>query len=117
MLHVRHQVFLAALLSAGLVLSHAPASSQEQRQCPSLKAADGSCVDPGLVAAANRRAAIVASQFTSYLGTPMGSVGTPFIPQERLFRDDTRLYGLPTNLRADVLKGDKDITITTTRSK
>ena len=47
----------------------------------------------------------------------MGSVGTPFIPQERLFRDDTRLYGLPTNLRADVLKGDKDITITTSRSK
>lgn len=116
MLHLRHRVLHTVLLLAGLALSHAPASSQEQ-QCPSIRAADGSCVDPKLVATANRRAAIVASQFTSYQGTAMGSVGMPFIPQERLFRDDTRLYGLPTNMSVDVLKGDNDVKITTTRSK
>jgi hypothetical protein len=91
-----------------------PAAWSQERQCASLKAADGSCADPKLVEMANRRAAIVSSQFTSYLGTPLGSVGMPFIPQERLFRDDPVLFGLPTNktITIDDVNGK-----TTTRSK
>ena len=97
---------------AALVPAAAPLFAQD-KACASIKAADGSCVDPGLVATANKRAAIVSSQFTSYLGTPMGSVTTPFIPQERLFRDDQTLYGLPTNT---TITGDAP-NITTKRSK
>lgn len=93
------RILSALALLVALAAATAPASAQQKaKTCPSIKAADGSCVDPGLVATANKRAAIVSSQFTSYLGTPMGSVGQPFIPQERLFRDDQTLYGLPTNV-------------------
>jgi hypothetical protein len=87
---------LGTLAVIAVAAAAAPAVSQEKQQCPSIKAADGSCADPRLVEAANRRAAIVSSQSTSYLGTPLGSVGMPFIPQERLFRDDPTLFGLPT---------------------
>jgi hypothetical protein len=91
-----------------------PAAWSQEQQCASVKALDGSCADPKLVDMANRRAAIVSSQFTSYLGTPLGSVGMPFIPQERLFRDDPVLFGLPTNKNVTI---DDVTSKTTTRSK
>ena len=113
MRHSCHSLLPALLGLAGMT-ALATAAWPQQAQCPSVKAADGSCADPRLVEMANRRAAIVSSQFTSYLGTPQGSVGMPFIPQERLFRDDTVLFGLPTNkstIISDTGGG------TTTRSK
>src|SRR5262245_33066471 len=103
---------LVVMASVSAVTVPAPAQ-EKQPQCPSIKAADGTCADPKLVEAANRRAAIVSSQFTSYLGTPLGSVGMPFIPQERLFRDDPTLFGLPTTRTTT----DIDNISSTTRSK
>jgi hypothetical protein len=113
MRHSCHSLLQAILVLAGMTALLPPAWSQEP-QCASVKAADGSCADPRLVEMANKRAAIVSSQFTSYLGTPLGSVGMPFIPQERLFRDDPVLFGLPTNksVTIDDVNGK-----TTTRSK
>ena len=72
-------------------------AAQEAKQCPSIRAFDGSCADPGLVDAAKKRASVVSSSFSSYIGTPVGTVGLPPIPYERLFRDDVTLFGLPTN--------------------
>jgi hypothetical protein len=91
-----------------------PQKQAAQKQCPSIRAADGSCADPGLVAAANKRATIVSSGFASYIGTPHGTLGLGFIPHERLFRDDPVVFGLPTN--TDVKVDDLSVT-TTTRSK
>jgi hypothetical protein len=108
-----HSLRQALLALAGMTALVTAAWSEEQR-CASVKAADGSCADPKLVEMASRRAAIVSSQFTSYLGTPLGSVGMPFIPQERLFRDDPALFGLPTNKSVTI---DDANNKTTTRSK
>ena len=105
---------LRTLLALAATAAIVGSAASQEKQCPSIKAADGTCVDPALVEAANRRAAIVSSQFTSFLGTPLGSVGMPFIPQERLFRDDPALFGLPTTKTITNLKGVVD---TTTRSK
>ena len=106
-----HHLRQALLVLAGMAVL-VPAS--QAQQCASIKTADGKCADPKLVEMANRRAAIVSSQFTSYLGTPLGSVGMPFVPQERLFRDDTVLFGLPTNKSVTI----EDVPGTTiTRSK
>lgn len=88
------------LLQASLVLATltAVAPVWAQQSCPSIRAAEGKCADPALVAAANRRATIISSAFASYLGTPQGTVGLSFIPHERLFRDDPVVFGLPTNI-------------------
>lgn len=72
------------------------ALAQAQSRCPSIRALDGSCADPGLVDAVSKRSTVVSSSFGSYFGTPAGTVGLPFIPYERLFRDDVTRFGLPT---------------------
>jgi hypothetical protein len=111
-----HRMLLRALLMLAGAL-FVPVASAQQQPCASLKAADGSCVDPKLVAMANRRATIVSSQFTSYLGSPFGSVGMPFIPQERLFRDDTVVFGLPTNKSVTIIDTGVELITKTSRSK
>jgi hypothetical protein len=102
------QVLLVLAASALVAFSAAA-----QQRCPSIKAADGKCVDAGMVAAANKRATVVSSGFASYLGTPQGSLGLPFIPHERLFRDDPVVFGLPTNTVVKVIGPN----VVTTRSK
>jgi len=61
-----------------------------------LKALDGSCTKPEIVELTRQRAAIIPAVRVSYFGTPQGSIGGPFIPFERLFRDNDTLFGLPT---------------------
>ena len=62
-----------------------------------LKALDGSCTNPDMVEAARLRAVVLASERVSYFGTPAGAIGGPFITFERLFQDNTFLFGLPTS--------------------
>jgi hypothetical protein len=74
----------------------APSTALAQARCPSIQALDGSCADPALVDTVRKRSTIVSSSFGSYFGTPAGTVGSPLIPYERLFRDDVTRFGLPT---------------------
>ena len=108
----RNRMILQVLLVLA-ALALVALSAGAQQQCPSIKAADGKCVDAGMVAAANKRATVVSSGFASYLGTPQGTLGLPFIPYERLFRDDPVVFGLPTNTDVKVIGNG----IVTTRSK
>jgi hypothetical protein len=116
-MHRSHGVLPAVLALVLLSVGLMPASSQEQRKCASIQSADGRCVDPALVDAANKRASIVSSGFASYVGTPIGSVGLPFIPHERLYRDDPVVFGLPTNTEVTIVDTIDAKTITTTKSK
>lgn len=88
-------------LAAMLLVAPGVASSQEKKQsqkkqvCASIQSLDGGCADVKLVEKAERRASVISSNRASYFGTPMGTVGLPFIPHERLFRDDRVLFGIP----------------------
>jgi hypothetical protein len=62
-----------------------------------LRALDGSCTKPDIVEATRVRAQIIPSVRVSYLGTPMGTIGGPFIPFERFFQDNPVVFGLPTS--------------------
>jgi hypothetical protein len=73
----------------------AAAPAQPVQKC--LKALDGSCTNPDMVEAARLRAVVLASERVSYFGTPAGQIGGPFITFERLFQDNTFLFGLPTS--------------------
>jgi hypothetical protein len=69
-----------------------------QEKC--LRALDGSCTKPLVVEGARLRAIVVPSVRVSYLGTPAGTIGGDYIPFERLFQDDPKVFGLPTNIFA-----------------
>jgi hypothetical protein len=69
------------------------ASAVEQK-C--LRAMNGACTDPLAVEQARLRAEIIPAVQVSYLGTPAGTIGGYYITFERLFQDNTLLYGLPT---------------------
>lgn len=95
-----------ACFALALSLSSVAAHAQSQRRTAAapqppqqncLKALDGSCTNPDLVEAARLRAVVLSSVRVSYFGTPAGEIGGPFIPFERLFRDNDILFGLPTS--------------------
>jgi hypothetical protein len=69
------------------------ASAVEQK-C--LRAMNGACTNPLAVEQARLRAEIIPAVQVSYLGTPAGTIGGYYITFERLFQDNTLLYGLPT---------------------
>jgi hypothetical protein len=71
-------------------------SSSAQTRCPGLRALNGACTNPAVVEDAQNRAMIISTVRVSYYGTPSGTVGGPFIPFERLFRDNEIVFGLPT---------------------
>jgi hypothetical protein len=94
----------AVWIAAGALILSAGASHAQSRQRTAaapppercLKALDGSCVKTEIVEATRQRAAIIPSVRVSYYGSPQGSIGSPFIPFERLFQDNPLLFGLPT---------------------
>ncbi len=93
-----------ACFVVGLSLPSFAAQAQSQRHVAAppaapkcLKALDGSCTNPDMVEAARLRAAVFSSVRVSYYGTPAGTIGGGFIPFERLFQDNTLLFGLPTS--------------------
>jgi hypothetical protein len=61
-----------------------------------LRALNGACTDPVSVEAARLRAEIIPAVRLSYFGTPAGTIGGDYIPFERLFQDNPRVFGLPT---------------------
>jgi hypothetical protein len=61
-----------------------------------LRALNGACTNPVSVEAARLRAEIIPAVRLSYFGTPAGTVGGDYIPFERLFQDNPRVFGLPT---------------------
>ena len=71
-------------------------NSQESKSCPGLRALSGGCANIQAVQDATDLAMVMTTVRASYFGTPIGSMGGPFIPFERLFSDDMLLYGLPT---------------------
>jgi len=93
----RRYGFLQMALGLGALLLVAPgvASSQEKQKCATIQTLDGVCADVTLVEKVERRASVISSNQASYFGTPIGTVGLPFIPHERLFRDDRVLFGIP----------------------
>ena len=62
-----------------------------------LRALDGSCTRPDVVEATRLRAVIIPSVRVAYEGTPMGTIGGPYIPFERFFQDNPIVFGLPTS--------------------
>jgi hypothetical protein len=70
------------------------AAAQPAPRC--LRALDGSCTKEGLVEVTRLRAQIIPSVRVSYIGTPMGTIGGPYIPFERFFQDNPIVFGLPT---------------------
>src|SRR5215472_6801989 len=78
------------------------AAQQPQNAAPAqekcLRALDGTCTKPLAVEGARLRAMIVPSVRVSYFGTPAGTIGGDYIPFERLFQDDPKVFGLPTNI-------------------
>jgi hypothetical protein len=62
-----------------------------------LRALDGSCTNPAMVEAARVRGAIIPAVRVAYEGTPLGTIGGPFIPFERFFQDNPVVFGLPTS--------------------
>jgi hypothetical protein len=61
-----------------------------------LRALNGTCTDPMAVEQARLRAEIIPAVRLSYLGTPAGTIGGSYITFERLFQDNTLLFGLQT---------------------
>jgi hypothetical protein len=61
-----------------------------------LRALNGACTDPVAVEQVRLRAEIIPAVQVSYLGTPAGTIGGSYITFERLFQDNTLLFGLPT---------------------
>jgi hypothetical protein len=70
---------------------HAPPIEQK---C--LRALNGACTNPVSVEAARLRAEVVPAVPLSYFGTPAGTIGGDYIPFERFFQDNPRVFGLPT---------------------
>ncbi len=62
-----------------------------------LRALDGSCTNPAMVEAARMRGAIIPAVRVAYDGTPLGTIGGPFIPFERFFQDNPVVFGLPVS--------------------
>jgi hypothetical protein len=83
------------LVAPGVGSSQEKQPSQAKHKCASIQSLDGQCADDKLVEKAEKRASVISSNQASYFGTPMGTVGLPFIPHERLFRDDRLLFGIP----------------------
>jgi hypothetical protein len=79
-----------------------PVAASVQAAAPSngkcLRALNGACTNEASVEAARRRAMIIPAVTVSYLGTPAGSLGGPYIRYERIFQDNPLIYGLPTNI-------------------
>lgn len=71
---------------------HGVRALQPQQRC--LRALDGSCTKLAVVESVRLRGLIFSTMRVSYNGTPVGTVpgGTGI---ERLFRDNSVLYGLP----------------------
>ncbi len=69
-------------------------TAQIEQKC--LRALNGACTNPISVEQARLRAEIIPAVRLSYLGTPAGTIGGSYIPFERLFQDNTFLFGLPT---------------------
>lgn len=69
-------------------------AAQIEQKC--LRALDGTCTNPVSVEQARLRAEIIPAVRLSYTGTPAGTIGGNYIPFERLFQDNTFLFGLPT---------------------
>ena len=86
--------FVGICLLAPLALCTDAAA--QQMTCKSIRALDGSCADAVLVDLNSRRSAVISSARTSYVGSPIGTVGAKPIPYERLFQDDPAVFGLPT---------------------
>lgn len=61
-----------------------------------LRALNGACTNPVSVEAARLRAEIIPAVRVSYFGTPAGTIGGDYIPFERLFQDNSLVFGLPT---------------------
>jgi hypothetical protein len=70
-------------------------AAQIEQKC--LRALNGECTNPISVEQARLRAEIIPAVTLSYLGTPAGTIGGNYIPFERLFQDNTFLFGLPTS--------------------
>jgi len=90
-----------ATLSFGAQAQSAPRKpkpgvvAQPAEKC--LRALDGSCTNPTMVEAARMRGAIIPAVRVAYEGTPLGTIGGPFIPFERFFQDNPVVFGLPTS--------------------
>ena len=69
-------------------------TAQIEQKC--LRALNGACTNPISVEQVRLRAEIIPAVRLSYLGTPAGTIGGSYIPFERLFQDNTFLFGLPT---------------------
>ena len=72
------------------------AGALAQERCSGLRAQNGRCADAALIDDAQNRAMVMTTVRNSYFGTPAGTLGGPFIPFERLFRDNPMVFGLPT---------------------
>jgi hypothetical protein len=68
--------------------------AQVEQKC--LRALNGACTNPIAVRAVTLRAEIIPAVRVSYLGTPAGTIGGPYIPFERFFQDNPLVFGLPT---------------------
>lgn len=89
-------LLLLSLATVICALINGPAAHADQRKCPGLRALNGQCANQQTVEDAQLRAMVVTTVRTSYLGTPIGTIGGPFIPFERLFQDNPAVFGLPT---------------------
>jgi len=71
-------------------------ASEPKEKC--LRALNGACTNPVVVQEAQLRAVVIPAVRVSYFGTPAGTVGGAYIPFERLFQDNSTIFGLPTNI-------------------
>lgn len=74
-----------ALVAMPLAVS-SMAAAQAPQPCPGLRAVNGQCAAPDLVAGNNVRSGVFASGYASYFGTPLGTVGTGPIDHQRVYR-------------------------------
>jgi hypothetical protein len=110
-------ITIASAIAALTALSFTPANAQTRRataratptiQAPlqvatepkekCLRALNGACTNPVVVEEAQLRAVVIPAVRVSYFGTPAGTVGSAYIPFERLFQDNPTIFGLPTNV-------------------
>jgi hypothetical protein len=94
--HVRAAKRHAAPVAAKPVVPPSPSLQTAQIEQKCLRALNGACTNPISVEQARLRAEIIPAVRLSYLGTPAGTIGGSYIPFERLFQDNTFLFGLPT---------------------
>ncbi len=97
--------FAAAIVSVALTVGAQAQTRSAARPQPApvvplekcLRALDGSCTKPEIVEVTRLRAVIIPSVRVAYEGTPMGTIGGPYIPFERFFQDNPIVFGLPTS--------------------